>query len=284
VVALLATFTIASMKNRSSARPTWHAMSSDTRTRANMAKRFLRTGLLLAVAAVCALLGWPFAAVLYQRYTADYQTRLGVTERTVSAPVESLQIYAVNVVHAAPFKYPFIGHGIYLGSGKIITAAHVVGRWPLFKNLRVLISGLDLPAKVIKQGEFNDADLALLSVDQSLLPISLQLRRNPLCHELPMPGVNVAIVTPESTIRSQIISPQLIAAPYRAKFYFLTRDLGRSGSGVFNIQKKCLLGIMSRKIPKVSYHKEGGNIIAQPDGFAGYFVPAFGFIPPEFRF
>ena len=41
---------------------------------------------------------------------------------------------------------------------------------------------------------------------------------------------------------------------------------------------------MSRRIPKVSYHKEGGSIIVQPDGFAGYFVPVLNFIPPEFRF
>jgi len=147
-----------------------------------------------------------------------------------------------------------------------------------------LIAGQDLPAKVIKQSEFDDADLALLSVDQSRLPISLQLRRNPICREPLMPGANVAIVLPEDTTRSQIISPQLIAALYRTKFSSLTKDLGRSGSGVFSIEKKCLLGIMSRKIPKVSYHKEGRNIVAQPDGFAGYFAPVFDFVPPEFRF
>jgi hypothetical protein len=249
-----------------------------------MAKRFLIAGFLLAVAAACALLGWPFAAAFWQRSTPGYQTQLGATERAVLVPDDSLQIYAANVVHAAPFKSPFIGHGIYLGSGKIITAAHVIGRWPLFKNLRVLIAGQDLPAEVIKLSEFDDADLALLSVDQSRLPISLQLRRNPICREPLMPGANVAIVLPEDTTRSQIISPQLIAALYRTKFSSLTKDLGRSGSGVFSIEKKCLLGIMSRKIPKVSYHKEGRNIVAQPDGFAGYFAPVFDFVPPEFRF
>jgi len=252
--------------------------------RANMTKRFLIAGFLLAGAAACALLGWPFAAAVYQRSTASYQTRLGATERTVLAPDDSLQIYAANVMHAAPFKAPFIGNAIYLGDGKIITAAHVIGRWPLFKNLRVLIAGQDLPAKIIKQSEFEDEDLALLSVDQSLLPISLQLRRNPVCHEPLMPGANVAIVAPEGTMQSQIISPDLTPNLYRAKFYSLTKDLGRSGSGVFNIEKKCLLGIMSRRIPKVSYHKDGGNIIVQPDGFAGYFAPVFDFIPPEFRF
>jgi len=253
-------------------------------TKAKMAKRFLIAGLLLAVAAAGVLLGWPFAAAFYQRATSGYQTRLDATERTVSVPDESLQVYAVNVMHAAPFKAPFIGYGIYLGSGKIITAAHVIGRWPLFKNLRVLIAGQDLPAKLIKKSDFEYEDLALLSVDQALLPISLQLRRNPVCREPLMPGTNVAIVLPESSMGSQIISPQLIAVQYRAQFSSLTKDLGRSGSGVFDVEKKCLLGIMSRKIPKVSYQKEGRTIVVQPDGFAGYFVPVFDFIPPEFRF
>jgi len=254
------------------------------RTRANMAKRFLIAGFLLTVATACVLLGWPFAAAFYQRSTASYQTQLGATEKAVLAPDDSLQIYAANVMHAAPLKAPFIGNAIYLGSGKIITAAHVIGRWPLFKNLRVLIAGQDLPAEVIKLSEFDDADLALLSVDQSRLPISLQLRRNPICREPLMPGANVAIVAPEGAMPSQIISPDLIPARYRANFYSLTKDLGRSGSGVFNVERKCLLGIMSRRIPKVSYHKEGRNIVIQPDGFAGYFAPVFDFIPPEFRF
>jgi hypothetical protein len=249
-----------------------------------MAKRCLIAGFFLAVAAACVLLGWPFAAAFWQRSTPGYQARLAATEKAILAPDDPLQIYAANVMHAAPFKTPFIGNAIYLGSGKIITAAHVIGRWPLFKNLRVLIAGQDLPAEVIKLSEFDDADLALLSVDQSRLPISLQLRRNPVCREPSMPGLNVAIVAPEETLRSQIISPDLISALYRAKFYSLTKDLGRSGSGVFNVEKKCLLGIMSRKIPKVSYHKEGRNIVVQPDGFAGYFAPVSDFIPPEFLF
>jgi hypothetical protein len=249
-----------------------------------MAKRFLIMGFLLAVAAACVLLGWPFAAAFFQHSTPGYQTRLDATERAVLVPDGPFQIYTANVVHAAPFKTPFIGNAIYLGGGKIITAAHVIGRWPLFKNLRVLIAGQDLPAEVIKLSEFGDADLALLSVDESRLPISLQLRRNPVCREPSMPGTNVAIVAPEGTIPSQIISPDLIPALYRARFYSLTKDLGRSGSGVFNVERKCLLGIMSRKIPKVSYHTEGHNIIVQPDGFAGYFSPVSGFIPPEFLF
>lgn len=39
------------------------------------------------------------------------------------SPDDSLRIYAVNVVKTTPFRKPFIGYGIYLGKGAVITAA-----------------------------------------------------------------------------------------------------------------------------------------------------------------
>jgi hypothetical protein len=44
---------------------------------------------------------------------------------------DSLKIYAVNIVRTPPFEKQVTGDGIYLGGGLVITAAHVVGRWPL---------------------------------------------------------------------------------------------------------------------------------------------------------
>src|SRR5262249_44062960 len=58
---------------------------------------------------------------------------------------EALRIYAVNVVNTLPFKKPFTGVGVYLGQGLVLTAAHVVGRWPFFTHPRVLVAGQDLP-------------------------------------------------------------------------------------------------------------------------------------------
>jgi len=61
------------------------------------------------------------------------------------SPDDSLRIYAVNVIHDRPFEEPFIGYAIYLGQGAVITAAHVLGRWPSFiSNPRVLIAGQEL--------------------------------------------------------------------------------------------------------------------------------------------
>ena len=89
------------------------------------------------------------------------------------SPDDLLRIYAVNVIHGRPFEEPFTGYGIHLGQGALLTAAHVLGRWPSFiSNARVLIAGQEIPAKVIKDGSVGTIDLALLTVDETSLPIS----------------------------------------------------------------------------------------------------------------
>ena len=179
---------------------------------------------------------------------------------------DSLRIYAVHVGDR---------YGVYLGNGLIITAAHVAGP-------RVRIADLDLPAKIIKSSPFEELDLALLSVDAQNLPVSQRLRRMPLCQRTPVVGAAVIVAIPEGTARSQIMSPKWLPAHMRTKFPTLIRDVattGDSGSGVFDSEKKCLLGIMSRKI---TGGFNGGN-----RDLAKYFVPAStirNFIPAEHRF
>jgi hypothetical protein len=170
----------------------------------------------------------------------------------------------------------------------VITAAHVVGRWGFLKNPRVLIAGQDLPARIVKEGSTDDVDLMLLSIDETTLPIGLRLRQNPVCKRPPRPGQSVIAVVPEETKRSRIISPQLIAPELRKRFDTLTNEVAEaSGSGIFAADSRCLLGIMSRRIPKYRYRMAGGRFIAEPLGYAGYFVPASQiakFIPAEVRF
>jgi hypothetical protein len=210
------------------------------------------------------------------------------TPLRAQSPDDSLKIYAVSVVKTTPFEKPFIGNGIYLGKGAVITAAHVIGRWGFLKNPRVLIAGQDLPAKIVKEGSLDDIDLTLLSISEETLPTSLRLRRNPLCKQPPRPGESVIAVVPDETKRSHIISPFLITPGLRRRFNTLISEVAEgSGSGVFDAQRRCLLGIMSRRLPKYDYRKEEGKVTAEPVGFAGYFVPASQiaeFIPEEFRF
>jgi hypothetical protein len=197
---------------------------------------------------------------------------------------DSLLVYAVNINRTSTQEWA--GYGIYLGNGLIITAAHVViHHW--WASPRVLIAGQDLAGNVVKEGEFEKTDLTLLSVDADRLPVALRLRRNPLCKAPPWPGENVITVVPEGTARSQIISPQQLPANVR-KFNTVIADAAgtrNSGSGVFDAERKCLLGIVSRKISEYQVLKSGKK--TEPHDIAKYFVPASTiaeFIPPELRF
>ena len=175
---------------------------------------------------------------------------------------ESLSLYAVKVGG---------GTGVYLGQGLVITAAHVVGSAPL----SVRLANLDLPAKVIKESPYEQLDLALLAIDQNRLPVSLQLRRMPLCQIPPQAGEVVIVATPEGIARSTVMSPRLLTADIRAKFPTVIKDVattGNSGSGVFDAERKCLLGVMSRKL--FVRAMAGNSMMVKEKDIAKYFVPA----------
>jgi len=120
---------------------------------------------------------------------------------------QSLRLYTVHVIRVP--KEPWTGYGIYLGNGIVITAAHVAGLAP-WHRLVVEIAGQNLPANVLKKGQFNDVDLTLLSVDERQLPVSLRLRRMTVCKDPPLPGEEVIVAIPEGIARSHVISPSLL--------------------------------------------------------------------------
>jgi trypsin-like peptidase len=183
---------------------------------------------------------------------------------------QSLLIYAVSINRSANFRW---GTGIYLGKGLVLTASHVVGRNP-FKRPNVTIGGQDLPAKILKQSMFERSDLALLAIDEDSLPSRIRLRRISLCEAPPWPGEDVVTVIPEETVHSHVMSPREL--PLQARRYStIIADVahtGNSGSGVFDSQKKCLLGIMSRKITQVRAALDSRD--KQTYDLAKYFVPA----------
>ena len=136
------------------------------------------------------------------------------------------------------------------------------------------IDGVSLSARLIKGG--GDPDLSLLSMDERTLPTSLLERRMPLCQEQPPVGAPVILGAVRGITRTSIASPMLIPPEMRTKFSTLISEAetnGKSGSGVFDAEKKCLLGILSAKIR---------NNIENKD-IASYFVPASAvqsFVPP----
>src|SRR5262249_47388137 len=147
------------------------------------------------------------------------------------------------------------GSGVYLNSGLVITAAHLTA---LDANMSVRIAGVVLPAKVLKQGSLEDVDLSLLLVDQEKLPSRMKLPRMQLCEAPPWPGDPVIVVDAGRASRSHIVSPQVLPFALRSRFSTLIGDVattGNSGSGVFDPNRKCLLGIMSRKF--TSHMAEG---------------------------
>jgi hypothetical protein len=152
------------------------------------------------------------------------------------------------------------GSAINLNSGLIITAAHLTSA---DANMGVLMAGGAFPATVVKQGKFEDVDLTPLSVDPQKLPARVVRIQTPLCEAPGSPGDPVLVVNYDSAARSHIISPQTLPG-IQSKFHTLVaaRPQGRSGSGVFEPNHKCLHGIMSRALLR-----DGKEI-------ATYFLPA----------
>jgi hypothetical protein len=102
-----------------------------------------------------------------------------------------------------------------------------------------------------------------------------------LCEVPPWPTDPVIVVDARRASQSHIVSPQVLPYTWRTKFSTLIRDVattGNSGSGVFDPNHKCLLGIISGKF--TSRTTEGDKEVAK------YFVPAVAirdFMPVEFR-
>jgi hypothetical protein len=195
---------------------------------------------------------------------------------------DSLRLYAVDIWQDPPQSWG-PGRGVYLGKGLVITAAHVVTPVAHTKP-HVRIAGMDLPARAIREGDFNRVDLTLLSIDEQKLPIYLQMRRMPLCDNKPWPGEPVIVAIPEGSALSQYVA---LVAHYQKGFSTVIRDVattGNSGSGVFDAGQKCLLGIISLKIYQTPSNEASES---EHKDIAKYFVPASiiqAFIPPEYRF
>jgi hypothetical protein len=200
---------------------------------------------------------------------------------------EALRPYAVHIDRTQ--MTPLNGYGVYLGNGFVITAAHVVGGGDATKP-QVKIDGKRLPTRVVKDGNKNDVDLTLLSVDVHQLPDSLASRHMSLCQNPPRVGEPVIVATPEGMARSYVMSPSEIPPDVPAKFRTVIRyiaETGNSGAGVFDAKEKCLLGIISRRISGARNTPLDGQVVQVPVNFAKYYVPVSEiakFIPPDVRF
>ena len=200
---------------------------------------------------------------------------------------DALRLYAVHIDRTQ--GKPLNGYGVYLGNGIAITAAHVVGGGDATKP-QVKIAGERLPTKVVKDGDLNDVDLTVLSVDKNQLPESLASRHMRLCQNPHGTGEPVIVATPDGVARSYIMSPSLLPSDVSPKFRTVisyVAETGNSGAGVFDANEKCLLGIISRKISATQIKYMNGQAVRELVDIAKYFVPASEiakFIPPDVRF
>jgi hypothetical protein len=207
--------------------------------------------------------------------------------------IASLAIALPGCGHAAGPDEAFLpyfvtvngGAGIYLGNGLILSVAHVVGGGIVNKP-KVTIAGRNLVATLVKESPFEQLDLALLQIDETTLPVSLRLRRIPLCEGRLWPGEEIVSLSAQGPVRSHILAPTSLPAETR-KFSSVFRDdgnTGMSGTAVFEAQRKCLVGIVSRGISQVSSEK--GTDKKTTRNLAKYFVPApviASFMPKQLR-
>lgn len=242
-------------------------------------KEPIRATVALVLLVAAWLSGSAFSNSAIPEQISEVRERLRILADNVSDPAkfksseDALRLYAVGVVHSTPFRGTFSGVGVYVGNGLVVTAAHVVGRWPAISSLAVLVAGKRLTAKVVKLGSLESTDLAVLSIDQEALPSILNLRRLPVCTSPVSPGQKVAVIEPERITLSKMISPELILPKFKARFPTLIEHQQRSGSGAIAEPQMCLLGIMSRAILKYRLSQVAPPVM-QPDGYAGFFEPA----------
>jgi hypothetical protein len=200
---------------------------------------------------------------------------------------DSLKVYGVHVDRTP--KQSWTGLGIYLGQGIVLTPAHVSGLG-LWRRPRVEIAGKIYPTRVLKDGHFQREDLTLLSVDVNELPVSLGLRRLPLCPGPSRPNQQVVLVTQENAVRSFVISPARLPGGARSEYQTavgLAPDTGGSGSGVIDANKKCLVGMITRNIGAGEIIEEEGRKTEKSVTIAKYFIPASeiaSFLPAGLRY
>jgi hypothetical protein len=111
-----------------------------------------------------------------------------------------------------------------------------------------------------------------------------------VCKNSPWPGQEVVVATPEGIARSHVISPFLLPVGIPAEYQTAISDVattGNSGSGVFDANIRCLLGIVSGVIRQNEIRRDDGQPVAETRYVAKYFVPSSAiadFIPSDIHF
>ena len=141
------------------------------------------------------------------------------------------------------------GSGIFLGEGLVLTAAHVVKADPSNPNVTVILDGIALKGVVVKTGQLENLDLALVKLD----PQTLTVRRRTqtliaICKTNPGPNQAVVVASVGAITHAKTISTPITSDGQSGSWTNLLSTgyhPGNSGGGVFNPQIGCLWGIIN---------------------------------------
>ncbi len=115
------------------------------------------------------------------------------------------------------------------------------------------------------------------------------MRRLALCKGASFVGEQVVVATPESVVRSTVMSPALLprgAPPQLSTVVRYVEGMGASGSPVFDARKKCLLGLITRQFKVAKAVAGAAKPGVKRKILARYFIPAAqiaAFIPESVR-
>lgn len=148
------------------------------------------------------------------------------------------------------------GSGVFLGHGLVLTAAHVVSVDPGNRQVTVLLDGRRVDAIVVRDGQAQNLDLALIRLnDADLSPARRDQPMVPICPANPEPSQPVSVVAMGQAVTAFTIPKGLTSDGREESWTNLLATgfkQGNSGGGVFSIRQNCLWGIVNLELGGVS--------------------------------
>lgn len=182
----------------------------------------------------------------------------------------SLRVNAANNTNQQPIlarDYPVIvqilkagsviswGSGVLIDSGSVLTAAHVVDELQEDMSIRILYGHRYFPASITLLGYRQGPDLAYLQLSE---PIEgWNSKKLEACQNELSLGREVYVLAAQTSFKSSgSVNPPFVVYSQNKQFTnhlssFL--DNGTSGGGVFDPERMCLLGIISKAEATQSY-------------------------------
>ena len=162
------------------------------------------------------------------------------------------------------------GSAVFLGQGRFLTAAHVVDQNPLRNDCApfgtvdpvIEFGGTILNARIVAVAPWSDEgmltyrggwDLALIEVDERMIPVALRSAAPLAICARDLPEGMQARVATEYGVDAATIRAR--THPDFARLDFAARG-GDSGGGVFDIEHRCLAGLISNG------GRDGANYVA----------------------